>query len=188
MRVGSAGFVVSVFVAVLAVGGCGSSSKSSSSNAGPTSSSSSSSSTTSPSEASTTVEGGGSGVQFTVDGTYKGQTVKGPVQSGSLQCAPITTGGKQGLQLTWGGTVANTGQISGDVMFAGGQPSITFGDSKSQGEASVVVKGDYQNRYGASSALGSGTASMTTSNSGSINAQLDGGSAGKIQLQGNWKC
>jgi hypothetical protein len=74
------------------------------------------------------------------------------------------------------------------MMFAGGDPSITFGDSHAQGEASLVVKGDYQNRYGASSALGSGTANTKPDNSGTIDAQLDGGSAGKIQLTGSWSC
>ena len=101
---------------------------------------------------------------------------------------PITTGAKQGLQLTWGGTVNGTGQISGDLMFAGGQPSIAFGDSHSQGEASVVIKGDYANRYGASSALGSGTASANGTTSGTIDAELDGGSAGIIHLKGTWTC
>ena len=92
------------------------------------------------------------------------------------------------MQLTWGGTVNGTGQISGDPMFAGGQPSITFGDSRSHGEASVVIKGDYANRYGASSALGSGTASTNGTTSGTIDAKLDGGSAGTMQLKGTWTC
>src|SRR5690349_5015937 len=86
-------------------------------------------SSTKPSTSTSSVVVGGSGVGFGVDGTYKGQPVKGTVQSGTLMCIPITTGGKQGLQLTWGGTVSGTGQISGDVMFPGGFTAITFGGS-----------------------------------------------------------
>ena len=194
MRAGFGASAAVVIAAAFALGGCSSSGKAQNANAtktsGSTSSTSSTSTTTTTETPTTLVVGGGgaTGVGFTVDGTYKGQAVKGPVQSGSLQCTPISTGGKQGLQLTWGGTVAGTGQVSGDMMFAGGHPAITFGDSTSQGEASVVVKGDYANRYGASSVLGSGTASMTANNSGTIDAQLDGGSAGKIHLSGTWKC
>ena len=151
-----------------------------------------------PSTASPCGAGGGGGsasatssikLRLSVDGEYNGHVVKGPVVPGSLQCITISTGGKQGLQVTWGGTVSGTGQVSGDMMFAGGWTSITFGDGKSQGEASLVVKGDYQNRYGASSALGSGTEQASAGYSGgTINGELDGGSAGKIQLQGSWSC
>jgi hypothetical protein len=128
-------------------------------------------------------------LHLTIDGTYKSQKVQGTVIPGSLRCTPISTGGKQGLQVTWGGTVNGTGQVSGDMMFAGGTTSVTFGQSQAQGEASLVVKGDYQNRYGASSALGSGTENAKAGYSGgTIDGQLDGGSAGTIHLQGSWGC
>jgi hypothetical protein len=133
--------------------------------------------------------GTGSAVKlfFNLNGEYKGQLVQGAVVPGSLQCTPITNGGKQGLQVVWAGTVANTGQVSGD-MFAGGAASFSFGDHKSQGSASVVVKGDYQNRYGASSELGTGTESVKPDNSGTVDAELDGGSAGKMKLTGSFQC
>lgn len=192
MRVGASALGAGVVAAALMMGGCGSSGKTANGTvSGATSttrSTSTTSTTTAPVTDTTLLADGSQGVHFTVDGTFKGQAVKGRVQSGSLRCTPITTGGKQGMQLTWGGTVNGTGQISGDLMFAGGQPSITFGDSHSQGEASIVVKGDYADRYGASSALGSGTATSNGNTSGAINAQLDGGSAGMIRLQGTWTC
>ncbi len=127
-------------------------------------------------------------LHLTVTGDYKGQSVQGSVIPGSLQCAPVMNGDKQGLQVTWGGTVDGVGQVSGDMLFAGGLPPITFGDGKSQGTASVALKGDYQNRYGASSALGTGTAQANPDNSGTIDADLDGDTAGKIRLQGSWTC
>jgi hypothetical protein len=131
-------------------------------------------------------------LRLTIDGMYKGQTVKGTVIPGSLMCATITTGGKHGLQVTWGGTVNGVGQVSGDMMFAGGTTSVTFGDNKSQGEASLVVKGDYQNRYGASSATGSGTENAKAGYSGgTIDGVLwdgDTASAPNMHLQGDWDC
>ena len=125
---------------------------------------------------------------FSLNGDYKGQLVQGAVVPGSLQCTPITNGGNQGLQVVWSGTVANTLQVSGDMLFAGGGSSFTFGDHKSQGSASVVVKGDYQNRYGASSELGTGTESVKPDKSGTVDAELDGGSAGKMKLTGSFQC
>ena len=175
--------------------GCGSSGAKSSSNASLTTQGSTTTTTTTVTGGSSGASSGGSGggtaskvnLHLILDGTYNGKPVQGTVVPGSLQCVPISTGGKQGLQVTWGGTVNGTGQVSGDMMFAGGWHSITFGDGKSQGEASLVVKGDYQNRYGASSALGQGTEGANPSYSGgSISAELDGGSAGKMHVQGTW--
>ena len=131
-------------------------------------------------------------LHLTIDGTYKSQKVQGTVIPGSLRCTPISTGGKQGLQVTWGGTVNGVGQVSGDMMFAGGTTSITFGDGESQGEASLVLKGDYQNRYGASSATGSGTENAKAGYSGgTIDGVLwdgDTASAPNMHLQGDWDC
>jgi hypothetical protein len=179
--------VICIVLGALALTGClGSKSKSKAKTSGSTTSSSSPTTVTPTTETVTTLEAGGDAVTFSVDGTYKGQSVKGSVQAGTLQCTPISTGGKQGLQMTWGGTLPGTGQISGDLMIAGGT-SATFGDPKSQGTASVVVKGDYQDRYGASSALGSGTATGDT-HSGTIDARLIGNGSDQIHLSGSFKC
>jgi len=180
-QVGSFG----VLIAMLVLSGCASST--SGGNSSPPSTSSTQS--TSGGSGSSSGAGGASGLHFMLDGTYMGQSVKGSVTPGSLQCIPITTGGQQGLQLNWSGTVPGPGQVSGDMMFAGGSTSMAFGTAGSQGEASLVVKGDYSNRYGASSALGSGNASRNASNnSGTIDAMLDGGSAGTMHLSGSWTC
>lgn len=48
--------------------------------------------------------------------------------------------------------------------------------------------GRYQNRDGASSALGSGTAWANPDQSGTIDVGLDGDTARKIRLQGRWTC
>ena len=65
-------------------------------------------------------------------------------------------------------------------------------DGESQGEASLVLKGDYQNRYGASSATGSGTENAKAGYSGgTIDGVLwdgDTASAPNMHLQGDWDC
>ena len=72
------------------VGGCGSSAKTSkatvSTATSTTRSTTTTSTTTSTASETTLVAAGSTGVNFTVDGTYKGQTVTGPVHSGSLRC------------------------------------------------------------------------------------------------------
>lgn len=161
---------------------CGGSSNSSSAPTAPATSTTTTSASTSGASTSTI------NLHLTVTGDYKGQSVQGSVVPGNLQCTPVANGEKQGLQVIWGGTVNGVGQVSGDMQFAGGLPPIVFGDGRSQGTASLVVKGDYQNRYGASSALGSGTAQANPDNSGTIDAELDGDTAGKIHLQGSWTC
>jgi hypothetical protein len=124
---------------------------------------------------------------FNVNGEYNGHLVQGAVDPSTLQCTPIDNGGKKGVQVVWGGTVAGTGEVSGDISFAG-VSSIAFGNPTAQGAASAVVKGDYQNRYGASSALGSGTASVKPDNSGTVDAQLIGSGADTLKLTGSFQC
>ena len=192
---GRVGRVAPIVVVVTAAGlvGCGSSTVSSSSAAAASSASVTTPGATSASSATFGSGAAAKGTWF-ASGTYKGQTLQGPVTVGSVMCTPISVGGSSGVQVSWGGTVRNaaTGtskQISGDFSFPQlGSWTIPTKDFHTP-TASLVVAGDYTNRYGLSSGtggLGSGslTAAATT---GTVDATYSNGSD-MLSLKGSWTC
>ena len=144
-----------------------------------------------------TAEASGNGAAVSnwfVTGTFKGQTLQGPVTVFSLTCAPINVGASNGVQVIWGGTVLNnaTGkseQISGDMSFPQfGSWTIPTSDPHTP-VASMVVAGDYSDRYGLSSGVGGiGNGNLTAdAGSGSVDATYSTGSE-TLSLKGSWTC
>ena len=181
--------VLAPLVVVAAVAGCGSTSPSTGSSAAAATSPSTGAAGT-PTPGST----GSGGQSWFVSGTVRGATFQGPVTVARVLCTPISVGGSSGVQVTWGGTVHdNAGgrseQISGDMSFPQfGDWTIPTNDPHTP-VASLVVAGDYSNRYGLSSGTGGlGSGSLTAAaGSGTVDATYSTGSD-MLMLKGSWTC
>lgn len=184
------GIIVGAAITVVAVAGCGSASTSA---GGSSNTSAGSSQTGSTSDSS---NGGGVGtsatgsniqLQIYLSGTVKGQSLQGSVQPSRLMCIPTTNGDKSGAQVNWSGSVGSQ-QVAGEMQLpeAGTQ---SYGTTGAQGTLSLVVAGDYGNRMGAASDLGSGTATLNADlRSGMIAATVTDGGANQVHIQGTWTC
>lgn len=174
--------------------GCGSSSASSVSSSAAPGATGAAAASNGTATSNTTVGTGTGGSNWFVTGTYKGHTLQGPVRVASVLCKAISVGGSSGVQLTWGGTVTNNAagnseQISGDMSFPQlGTWTIPTTDRHTP-VASLVVAGDYGNRYGLSSGTGGlGSGNLTAAaTSGTVDATYSNGSD-MLSLKGSWTC
>lgn len=149
----------------------------------------------SPTASSVSVaSGSASGTEWFASGTVKGKILQGPVSIATVTCRPLSVGGSTGVQVIWGGTIRNTAtgtsqQISGDLSFPQlGTWTIPTNDPKTP-TASIVVAGNYADRYGLSSGTGGlGTGGLSaTATGGTVDATYSTG-ADSLMLKGSWSC
>jgi hypothetical protein len=125
------------------------------------------------------------GLNFTIDGTFKGSPVKGVISPGGLMCAQVGSAGNPLTLVTWSGTVgASTNnpnkQVSGEVR---GAPA-TYGGPGGEGIASITIAGDYAN----SPIWESGTFTINPdTRSGTVDLKFGPG-PDEVTLKGTFNC
>ncbi|MGH7686539.1 MAG: hypothetical protein ACREN2_06965 [Candidatus Dormibacteria bacterium] len=130
-----------------------------------------------------------------MNGSYHSVSLLGHVVNLTIECTPITTGESSGVEVIWNGILqlqatGKSESVSGDLSLPKLGAFTLPGTDPQSPSGSIVVAGDYANRYGLSAPnTGSGSVAATL-NYGSIDATFEENATGPevAALKGSWNC
>lgn len=125
------------------------------------------------------------GLNLTLSGSAGGQSANSQVYApGSLICASSDDPQGTLVDVTWTGHLADGRQASGE--FIGHLGRTDFGTDTPNSVGSAAVSFGSSGRVGGGISGGTGSLTMESATSGSIDAELESG--GQVHVYGNWTC
>ncbi|MGH2465142.1 MAG: hypothetical protein ACRDGI_06745 [Candidatus Limnocylindrales bacterium] len=125
------------------------------------------------------------GLNITVSGTAGGQSADSQVYGpGSLSCTSSNDPQGELVQVTWTGRLADGRQVSGE--FIGHLGRTDFGTNTPNSVGNANVSFGTSGRVGGGIEGGTGSLTMESAMSGSIDAELE--TDGQVHVYGTWTC